>query len=68
MKFNKKFPFDIAPAFLVASFVPVFSGQGFLRRPELGGAGILFRLRGNTSYNPNNIAIEIDDDDATKAG
>ena len=68
MKFKKKFLFNIALAFLISSFVAVFSGQGFLQRLESAGTDFLFRVRGPSPFNPHVVVIEVDDTNISEVG
>ena len=68
MKFKKKFFFNIALAFLISSFVAVFSGQGFLQRLESAGTDFLFRLRGASPSNANIVIVEVDDSNISEVG
>ena len=59
---------NIILALVVGCTMIAFSNSTFLRRFELAGLDILFRLRGEQAYSENICIIEIQDEDIIKVG
>ena len=65
---KKHFWINVLLAVIVSSIIVGFSGRDFLKRFELAGLDILFRVRGPQPYEKNICIIEIQDEDILKVG
>ncbi|MCM8827370.1 MAG: CHASE2 domain-containing protein [Candidatus Omnitrophica bacterium] len=68
MKLNKYILINIVIAILTASLILLFSHKGFFQRIELISLDFSFRIRGDLSYNPRIVIVEITDSDIEKIG
>lgn len=68
MKINRPIFLNIALALLIATGIFILSEKGALKRIELSGLDLMFRLRGNLPVNPHIVIVEITDDDISRIG